>query len=147
VKKMIKWLFVLAFVFGGWVLAASSLHVVRAPGKMVFDYVPFNVQVVTKNTLSFRDTWVDTTKWTEADVAARPAFKNRLEQAGKLALIEQAMMTPGPDTKLSALPGPSSISIEPKKPIDPSLVSPAAPTTPAAPAPKSIFDFSDAKKK
>jgi hypothetical protein len=148
VKKMIKWLFVLAFVLGGWALAAASLHVVRAPGKMIYDYVPLNVQFVTKNTLSFHDTWVDTTKWTEADVAAHPSFKNRLEQAGKLALIEQAMMTPGPDTKLSAVPPSSSISVETSKSIEakPADPAPSAPSTPAAPKPKSIFDFSGAKK-
>jgi hypothetical protein len=31
VFKLFKYLFLFAFIFGGWALAAASLHVVRAP--------------------------------------------------------------------------------------------------------------------
>src|SRR3982750_1719179 len=67
VKKLIKFVFVVALVFGGWALAAASLHVVRAPGTMAFGYVPLKVQLITKNAITFRETYVDTTKWSVVD--------------------------------------------------------------------------------
>jgi hypothetical protein len=121
VKKILKFTFIVAFVFGGWALAAASLHVVRAPGSMCRGYVPLNVQLIPKNTLTFTDTWVDTTQWSAADVDAHPAFRDRLRQANKLDLIQAAMDKPSPaQTQASA-----------------------APQSNPAPAPqKSIFDFS-----
>jgi hypothetical protein len=123
VKKILKFVFIVAFVFGGWALAAASLHVVRAPGSMCRGYIPVNVQLVPKNTLTFTDTWVDTTQWSAADVDAHPAFRDRVRQANKLDLIQPALAKPSPsETQASAAPQGS-----------------AAP----APAPqKSIFDFS-----
>src|SRR6266496_4436670 len=123
VKKILKFAFIIAFVFGGWALAAASLHVVRAPGSMCRGYIPANVQLIPKNTLTFTDTWVDTTKWSAADVDAHPAFRDRLRQANKLDLIQAAMDKPSPsDTQASSA---------------------AHGSTAPAPAPqKSIFDFS-----
>ena len=130
-KKLLKYTFLLAFIFGGWALAAASLHVVRAPGKMFHDYVPLNVQLVTKNNLTFKDTWVDTTKWSAADVAGHPAVVERLNQTNRLDLVKQAMMTPAPADVTTA-------SAAPSKTVD------VAPTAP--PRQNSIFDFSNQKK-
>lgn len=93
-KKLIKFVFVVALVFGGWALAAASLHVVRAPGTMVFGYVPFKVQLITKNAITFRETYVDTTKWSVADAEAHKDFVNRLDQLNKSDLVAHVQATP-----------------------------------------------------
>jgi outer membrane biosynthesis protein TonB len=137
VKKVLKFVLIVAFVFGGWALAAASLHVVRAPGKMCWGYIPANIQIVPKNALSFRETWVDTTKWSSADVANLATFVDRLHQANKMELVKEAMDRPSPaDTTASAVPqrNAPAVSTEPT----PTPV----PAAPAAPAQKSIFDFS-----
>lgn len=136
-KKVLKFAFIVAFVFGGWALAAASLHVVRAPGSMCWGYIPANIQIVPKNALSFRETWVDTTKWSSADVANHPVFVDRLHQANKMELVKEAMERPSPaETTASAAPqhGVPAVSAD-------SAPTPAA-AAPAAPAQKSIFDFS-----
>jgi hypothetical protein len=134
VKKLFKFAFIVAFVFGGWALAAASLHVVRAPGSMCRGYIPLNVQLVPKNALTFRDTYVDTTKWSSADVANHPAFVDRLKGANTMELIQEAMNRPSPsETQASATP-PRNV---------PAVSSEPAPApAPAAPPQKSIFDFS-----
>jgi hypothetical protein len=140
VKKVLKFALIVSFVFGGWALAAASLHVVRAPGKMCWGYIPANIQLVPKNALSFRETWVDTTKWSSADVANHPVFVDRLHQANKMELVQQAMNTPSPaDTTASAAPqhDAPALSTEPAP-----TPAPAAPAAPTAPPQKSIFDFS-----
>ena len=71
VFKLCKFVFMVAFIFGGWTLAAASLHVVHAPGSMLWNKVPYNVRVVPKSNLNFKDTFVDTTKWTVADLDTR----------------------------------------------------------------------------
>ena len=132
-KKLIKFVLIVAFVFGGWTLAAASLHVVRAPGSMCRGLIPTSVQIIPKNTLSFKDTWVDTTKWNAADVAAHPVFVDRLQQTNKMELIKAAMDKPAPsEAQASATPAAA-----------PALpAAPAPEKAPAAPpAPKSIFDF------
>jgi outer membrane biosynthesis protein TonB len=135
VKKVLKFALIVAFVFGGWALAAASLHVVRAPGSMCWGYIPANIQLVPKNALSFRETWVDTTKWSSADLANHPAFVDRLHQANKMELVQKAMETPSPaDTTASAVPPPHNA---------PAVSSePTATPAPATPPQKSIFDFS-----
>jgi hypothetical protein len=154
VKKMmkfVKFVFVVGFIFGGWALAAASLHVVRAPGTMAWGYIPLNVQLIPKNTLTFHETYVDTTKWSVVDASAHPSFVDRLRQANKLDLVKKAMETPAP----------VSVTVKPVTPA-----TPATPATvvaeggqngghatvdpkPAASAqkqqPTSIFDFSDQK--
>src|SRR6478609_798989 len=87
VKKLTKFVLVVALMFGGWALAAASLHLVRAPGTMAFGYVPFKVQLITKNAITFRDTYVDTTKWSVADAQAHQDFVNRLDQLNKSDLV------------------------------------------------------------
>jgi hypothetical protein len=128
VKKLMKFVFVLAFVFGGWALAAASLHVVRGPGTMLWGYVPVNVQLVPKTNLTFTDTYVDTTKWSAADVAAHPAFVERLHQANKLDLVKQASDRPAPAAPAEAQASARSADAAP------------APVT-TAPGQKSIFDY------
>jgi hypothetical protein len=135
VKKLLKFVFIVAFVFGGWALAAASLHVVRAPGAMCWGYVHANIQLVPKNALTFKDTYVDTTKWSSADVAAHPAFVDRLHQANKMELVKQAMDTPSPaDTQATA-----SQHSTPWASPEPA---PAPAPAPSTPPQKSIFDFS-----
>lgn len=95
-KKFLKYVFLLAFVFGGWVLAASSLHVVRAPGADGWGYVTLQVRLVPKNTLTFTDTWVDLTKWNAGDLAAHQNVRERLVQAGKGEWLAEAAARPVP---------------------------------------------------
>ena len=121
-KKLIKFVLVVALMFGGWALAAASLHIVRAPGTMAFGYIPFKVQLITKNAITFRETYVDTTKWSVADRDAHKDFLNRLDQLNKSDLAP----APAADAHASAAPTPSK-AIE-------------APKTTEAPQ-KSIFDF------
>jgi hypothetical protein len=123
VKKFIKFVFVVALVFGGWALAAASLHVVRAPGTMAFGYVPFKVQLITKNAITFRETYVDTTKWSVVDADAHKDFINRLDQLNKSDLV--AHVKPAADAHASATPAE---------------IQKTAPQTTEAPQ-KSIFDF------
>ena len=138
-KKVLKFVLIVAFVFGGWTLAAASLHIVRAPGSMCWGYIPTNIQIVPKNALSFKETWVDTTKWSSADVANHPVFVDRLHQANKMELVQKAMATPSPaDTTASAAPQPGTPAVTPA----PSPTPTPAPSAPAAPPQKSIFDFS-----
>ena len=89
-KKSFR-LFVFLLLVGGWALAAASLHVVRTPGAIpklgALHFVP-------KANLSYSETWLDTTKWTSADVDNHPAFKHRLEDAGKLAWIKHVAVAP-----------------------------------------------------
>ena len=120
-KKLIKFVFVVGLVFGGWALAAASLHVVRAPGSMAFGKVPFTVQLLTKNAITFRETYVDTTKWSVADLDSHRDFVARLEQVNKADLV--AHLKPASDAHASAK-------------------APAAPAAPGAESgQKSIFDF------
>lgn len=136
-KKLIKFVLVVAFVFGGWTLAAASLHVVRAPGSMCRGLIPTRLQIIPKNSLSFKETWIDTTKWTSADVAAHPVFVDRLQEANKMELIKDAMQKPAPsEAQASATPTGATL-VTPDKTAAPA---PKAPTAPA-PAQKSIFDF------
>src|SRR3954464_3293180 len=93
VKKLTKFVLLVALVFGGWALAAASLHVVRAPGTMAFGYVPFKVQLITKNAITFRQTYVDTTKWAVVDADAHKDFINRLDQLNKSDLVAHVKPT------------------------------------------------------
>jgi hypothetical protein len=144
VKKFLKFIVVTAFVLGGWVLAAASLHVVCAPGKMVFDLIPLKVEFIPKSTITFQDTYVDTTKWTSADVASHSAFKDRLEQAGKGFLLEEAIKTPAPVVYTPPAKSPETYTTS-----TPATDGPAVKTDvkPEAAKSKSIFDFSGEKKK
>ena len=144
VFKLCKFVFLVAFIFGGWALAAASLHVVHAPGSMLWNKVPINIRVVPKTNLTFKGTFVDTTKWTVADLDAHPEFVARLQQANRTCLIEQAERTPAPS---QATASAMTQNHQPQPAPAPAYTSEdehPAPPTPAQekPKPKSIFDFS-----
>jgi len=145
VFKLCKFVFMVAFIFGGWTLAAASLHVVHAPGAMLWNKVPYNVRVVPKSNLTFKDTFVDTTKWTVADLDAHPEFVARLQQANRTCLIEQAEKTPAPSQATASATNVEKHHVDPAPtPVYTSENEHTAPATPAQekPKPKSIFDFS-----
>lgn len=81
--KSIFRLFVCLLLVVGWGLAALSLHVVRTP-----DDIP---TLVPKEKLDYRDTYVDTTKWTIDDVGKHPAVVTRLIRAGKADAIKHVV--------------------------------------------------------
>lgn len=72
-KALFK-LFLVAFLLGGWALAASAVQVVRTQGTCPLSCIKF----MPKDHLTYRGTWVDTTKWTAADVAAHPRIAEKL---------------------------------------------------------------------
>ncbi|HEX3355448.1 MAG TPA: hypothetical protein VHS31_00605 [Tepidisphaeraceae bacterium] len=76
---------VLILLLAGWSLAALSLHVVRADGPRVI--------VLPKQSLDWRDIYVDTRNWTLDDVASHPAVVNRLIQNGKADVLQR--LVPG----------------------------------------------------
>jgi hypothetical protein len=77
-KKLFR-LIVLVLLLAGWSLAALSLHVVRAQGRVV---------VIPKRSMDYHEIYVDTTKWTLDDVARHPSVVNRLIQNGKADLLQ-----------------------------------------------------------
>jgi hypothetical protein len=81
--KLFKQLFrsvALVALAGGWTLSAAALHFVRTPTNS------FPV-ILTKDHLGFKDTYVDTRKWTIADDAAHPIVVARLIQLGRADLL------------------------------------------------------------
>ncbi len=60
----------------GWTLAAASLHVIWTP-----DVLP---KLVTKDSLGFGSTFVDTRGWTLEDAATHPTVVKRLLETGRL---------------------------------------------------------------
>ncbi|MFI5380027.1 MAG: hypothetical protein ACHRHE_12080 [Tepidisphaerales bacterium] len=83
-KKFFR-LFVFLLLVGGWALAAASLHLVRTPGAIPKLGM---LHVVPKANLTYAQTWLDTTKWTSADLDNHSVFKHRLEDAGKLDWVK-----------------------------------------------------------
>ena len=84
-KRFFKLVVVLAMI-GGWPLALSSLHVVHTPGPTTVMGVTLpewaSWRMLTKDTMSFRETFVDTRKWTLNDIADHKETANRLDRAG-----------------------------------------------------------------
>jgi hypothetical protein len=78
--KMIFRLLMALLLAGGWALAGAALHLVRTPGPI--PYVG-NVVLIPKDHLSYRQTYIDTRQWSEADFDAHPriaqAVKSRAE--------------------------------------------------------------------
>ena len=88
-KKLFK-LFLLVILLAGWALAASSLYLVRGPGRIAG--IPHTEwagrwAVITKDCLGFRDTFVDTSHWTAEDLARHPVVAQRIRESGKKYLI------------------------------------------------------------
>ena len=77
-KNIFRFLTLLLLV-GGWALAASSLHVVNAPGRVI---------VVPKDHLSFNEIYVDTREWKMEDVSAHPVVVKRLIERGKADALQ-----------------------------------------------------------
>ena len=148
-KKMMKFVVIVAILFGGWALAAASLHVVRAPGTMAWGKIPLNVQLIPKNALTFRETYVDTTKWSVADVEAHRSFVDRLYQVKKQELVKQAEETPAPaHAKTPQSAGETPVSLQSDLPVSTTVAEApkAASSTAKKAEPTSIFDFSSPKK-
>jgi hypothetical protein len=115
---------------------------------MMFDLIPMRVEFIPKSYITFTDTYVDTTKWTSADVASHSAFKDRLEQAGKGFLLDEAIKTPAPvaytpPAKTYTTSTPATDGPAPAVKTEVKVEAPKVET----PKPKSIFDFSGEKKK
>ena len=66
-------------LLGGWALAASALHIVNAPGRLI---------VVPKDHLSFNEIYVDTRAWKIEDVTAHPIVVKRLIERGKADALQ-----------------------------------------------------------
>ena len=107
-------LIVAVVMLAGWSLAALALHVVHGPGNRVI--------VIPKQSLSWRDIYVDTSKWTLNDVAAHPELVNRLIQTGKASALQHV----APDVQGDALPaelqsaiqrGPQAKPVEQAQPV------------------------------
>ena len=66
------------FLVAGWALAAASLHVVRTEGS-----IPKvgGVRLVTKERMTYRETYLDVRGWSEAEVAAHPSLGRKLVRA------------------------------------------------------------------
>lgn len=82
-RTIFRLIFCMAFLIG-WGLAALSLHVIRTP-----DQIPF--ALVTKERLSFRDTYVDTRAWTMDDVPRHPELVARLIRSGQADLLRHVV--------------------------------------------------------
>jgi hypothetical protein len=78
--KRVFRLIVLVLLLGGWTVAGLSLHVIRTSGSKIV--------VIPKQSLDWRDSYVDTTKWTLDDAASHPAVVNRMIQNGKVELLQ-----------------------------------------------------------
>ena len=79
-KNMFR-LLVLALLVGGWGVAASALHVVWTGEKL---------NVMSKDRLGVRDTYVNTSAWTANDVAAHPIVVKRLVATGRADVLAKA---------------------------------------------------------
>jgi hypothetical protein len=76
-------LLVLAFFCSGWALAAAAVHVVHTPGA---------ISLLTKQSLGFSETYVDTRDWTgPEDLLSHPHLARRLVQLGRGELVNHAL--------------------------------------------------------
>ena len=79
-KKTIR-LFVTLLLVGGWMLAASALHVIYTGSSLI---------VIPKDRIGLRDTYVNVTNWTADDVSNHPLVAKRLIATGKTDAIAGA---------------------------------------------------------
>ena len=82
-KKIKNTFRVLVFVLllGGWLLAASALHVVWTGNKAL---------IIPKNRIGVRETYVSTAAWSADDVANHPALSTRLLDTGHSEVLAAA---------------------------------------------------------
>lgn len=162
-KRLFKLVVVLAMI-AGWPLALSALHVVHTPAGATVMSMPLPEwacwQAVTKDRLSFRETFVDTRPWTLNDIADHKETANRLDRAGLGSAFAHAGT---PEEVAAALQGfKKDVPATPVAPAVPENVKQAVPAAPPSlskpvehvkPAPgpatqptasehkKTIFDF------
>ena len=79
---------VLLLLVGGWALASAAVHVVRVPGEKL-------PVIMTKNQLTYTDTYVDTRQWTLADDRNHPEFVRRVIESGKTNVLAHTVNTTG----------------------------------------------------
>ena len=157
-KRMFKLVVVLAMI-GGWPLALSALHVVHTPAGATVVGMPLPEwacwQVVTKDHLAFRETFVDTRPWTLNDIADHKDTANRLDRAGlgsafahagtSEEIAEALQGVKKPDPAAPATPQ----NVKQANPPAPNLAKPVEHVKPASPATqptasehkKTVFDF------
>jgi hypothetical protein len=75
IKFMFKFILIVTLL-AGWVLAAASVHVVRKPGPIPKLGM---IQIIPKDSLSFKETWLDTTHWTRAELDRHEILVKRLK--------------------------------------------------------------------
>lgn len=75
---------VFVLLVSGWALASAALYVVRTPSKIL---------VFPKNSLGYRDTYVDTRSWTINDDRAHSAVVTRIIQLGKSDALAHTVNT------------------------------------------------------
>jgi hypothetical protein len=95
----------LLFACGGWLLAASALHVVR--------YADDRIGILPKNRLGVADTYVDTRAWTPGDSEQHRDFVARLTEAEKTHWLVPATQ-PGVAEPEPARPKPTSSARAPR---------------------------------
>ncbi|HEV8606609.1 MAG TPA: hypothetical protein VGQ99_14640 [Tepidisphaeraceae bacterium] len=135
-KKLFKLLLV-AILLGGWALAASALYLVRAPGRLAG--IPRTewagkLVLIPKDCMGWRDTYVDTSRWTPTDLANHPVVVQRIKESGRKDLIshitEQGLADAG-----KAEVGAGGIEVKPAAAVAPVEEKQE----------KSIFDFPEKK--
>lgn len=144
--KIFKYVFLLAFVFGGWVLAASTLHVVRTPVPADKpSWLPIWVELVPKGQMTFSQTWVDATKWTANDFAEHSELVSHLYPATQKAIFEKSsargIALPNRGASASITDQGGRISITPTAPVSTDVYDNSS----DKPKSKSIFDQFDKK--
>jgi hypothetical protein len=126
-KRFLKFVGVLAMI-GGWPLAMSALHAVHVPGQRTVLGMTLpqwaSWHLLTKEKITFRETFVDTRTWQLNDIADHTAVANRLERAGLGSAFAHAGT---PEEVAAALKGE-------KKPEPVPAAEPAKEVVPAAPA-------------
>ena len=81
-------LFVFVMLLGGWLLAASALHVVWTGNKVLF---------IPKNRVGVRETYVSTVNGSADDVANHPTLAKRLVDTGHSEVLAAAFKDVGSD--------------------------------------------------
>lgn len=142
----------LLLMAGGWALAASALHLVRAPGSL--PYVG-KLLLVPKQQVSFSQTWVDLTTATPEELADNHAVLQRLRGLGHEETVDRAIemaaqrASAAPAVSNGPRPVPARSLLDERVKPAADITPPAAPqdlkgptTQPAAPAAHnpSIFD-------
>jgi hypothetical protein len=85
-------LLVTVLLLGGWLLAASALHVVWTGNKAI---------IIPKNRIGVRETYVNTSAWSADDVTNHPTLVKRLVETGHTDAVAAAFK----DIPTADLPG------------------------------------------